>query len=91
MAERIEKVSSVARLELTADEKKQFEKDLNDILDNFKKLSKINTDKIKPTFQPVEIKNITRKDVVEESLDQKTALFNTKNKENNYFKGPKAI
>ncbi len=91
MEERIDKVSRIARLELTAEEKKRFEKDLDDILKSFRKLSAINTDRIKPTFQPVEVKNITRKDIIEESLSQKESLANAKNREDNYFRGPKAI
>ncbi|NOQ38397.1 Asp-tRNA(Asn)/Glu-tRNA(Gln) amidotransferase subunit GatC [archaeon] len=91
MAERIDKVSGIARLELTAEEKKKFEKDLDDILNSFRKLSKIDTTKTVPTFQPVEVKNITRKDIVEESLSQKEALANAKNKEDGCFRGPRAI
>ncbi len=91
MAERIDKVSGIARLELTAKEKKKFEKDLDDILNSFRKLSKIDTAKTVPTFQPVEVKNITRKDIVEESLSQKEALANAKDKKDGCFRGPRAI
>lgn len=91
MAERIDKVSAIARLELTAEEKKKFEKDLDNILNSFKKLSKIDTSSTEPTFQPVEVKNVTRKDIVEESLSQKDSLANAKNKEDGCFKGPRAI
>ena len=91
MAERIDKVSAIARLELTTEEKKRFEKDLDNILNSFKKLSKIDTSNTEPTFQPVEVKNITRKDIVEESLSQKDSLANAKNKECGCFKGPRAI
>lgn len=91
MTERIEKVANIARLELTDKEKNNLEKDLDNILDSFKKLEKIKTDNIEPTFQPVEVKNIMRTDTVEKSLEQKDALKNAKETENGYFKGPKAI
>ncbi|MBW6462209.1 MAG: Asp-tRNA(Asn)/Glu-tRNA(Gln) amidotransferase subunit GatC [DPANN group archaeon] len=91
MTERIEKVANIARLELTAEEKKNFEKDLDNILDSFKKLEKIDTTNTEPTFQPVEVKNIMRKDKIETSLKQKDALKNAKDIEEGYFKGPKAI
>ena len=91
MTERIEKVANIARLELTEKEKNNLEKDLDNILDSFKKLEKIDTDNTEPTFQPVEVKNIMRKDTIETSLKQKDALKNTKEKEDGYFKGPKAI
>ncbi|NOQ56343.1 MAG: Asp-tRNA(Asn)/Glu-tRNA(Gln) amidotransferase subunit GatC [Nanohaloarchaea archaeon] len=91
MTERIDKVANIARLELTAEEKTYLEKDLNNILDSFKKLEKVNTDKTEPTFQPVEVKNITRDDKIEKGLKQKESLKNAKETEDGYFKGPKAI
>ena len=91
MTERIEKVANIARLELTEEEKKHLEKDLDNILDSFKKLEKVNTTNTEPTFQPVEVKNIMRKDTIENSLNQKDALKNAKETEDGYFKGPKAI
>ncbi len=87
----IEKIAAVGKLQLTDIEKDIFTKDLKSILKAFDKISKIDTGKTKPTFQPIEVKNITREDIVEESLDIETALSNTKNKEGRYFTGPKAI
>ncbi len=91
MTERIEKVANIARLELTDKEKSTLEKDLDNILDSFKKLEKIDTDNTEPTFQPIEVKNIMREDTIEKSLKQKDALTNAKETEDGYFKGPKAI
>ncbi|MCK5300131.1 MAG: Asp-tRNA(Asn)/Glu-tRNA(Gln) amidotransferase subunit GatC [Candidatus Aenigmarchaeota archaeon] len=87
----IEKISSTAKLKLTDNEKKLFTKDLESILNAFNNISKVNTDNIKPTFHPVEVKNITREDKVEKSLDTETALSNTKNRQGRYFLGPRAI
>ena len=47
--------------------------------------------KVEPSFQPVELKNMTREDKVEDSLKQEEALANTKNKKDGYFKGPRAV
>ena len=58
--ELIEKVASVARLNLTDAEIKKFVPELNDILIAFSKIDKVNTDKVKPSFQPVELKNSLR-------------------------------
>ena len=46
---------------------------------------------MKPTFQPVDVKNVMRQDVVEPSLSQKEALANAKQKEQGHFKGPKVV
>lgn len=48
------------------------------------------TDSVKPSFQPIEMKNVTREDKVEKSLGQREALSNVKkNKERGYFIGPR--
>ena len=87
----IEKIADIGKIDLTEKEKKMFRDDLKNILKAFENISEVNTDKIKPTFQPVEVKNIVREDIIEKSLDRETALANTKNKEGSYFTGPKAI
>ena len=87
----IENVAQLARLNLSEKEKELFVKDFKDILDSFSKISKCDTKNVKPSFQPVEIKNRLREDLVEESLSQEEALSNTKHKKDGYFKGPKVI
>jgi len=89
--ELIEKVASVARLNLTDAEIKKLLPELKDILNAFSKIDKVNTDKVKPSFQPVELKNALRKDKKGKCLTQEEALSNTEHKKDGYFKGPKAI
>lgn len=87
----IEKLASLARLNLTESEIDEFLPQLKEILNTFSKIKEVNTEKIKPSFQPLEIKNIYREDKIEKCLSQEEALKNTKHKENGYFKGPKVI
>ena len=87
----LSKVAKVAKLDLTEDEKKKFSKDLENILESFGALDDANVKNIKPTFQPVEVKNVVREDIIEKSLSQEDALKNSPHTENKYFKGPKAI
>jgi aspartyl-tRNA(Asn)/glutamyl-tRNA(Gln) amidotransferase subunit C len=89
--ELIEKVASVARLKLTESEIKKFMPQMRDILDAFSKIDKVNTDKTKPSFQPVEMKNSLRKDKKGKCLSQEEALSNTEHKKDGYFKGPRAV
>lgn len=86
----VRQVAKIARLELTETEVKKFAKDLNDILSAFNDLDKARTD-AKPSFQPLEIKDVLRDDTLEKSLAQDEALANTKHKENGFFKGPRAV
>lgn len=89
--ELVKKVASNARLKLTDAEIEGFVPELKEILDYFSKLDRLNTDKIKPSFHPIEIKNVMREDEAEESLSVEEALLNTKNKKDSYFKGPKSL
>ena len=88
----VKKVAEVARLNLTQEELNQYSKDLTNILEAFKELGKVKTDGVHPTFQPVEVKDVFRDDVVEPSLSQEQALSNIKkNKEDGCFKAPKVV
>jgi len=87
----VEKVAEIARLRLTEEELDRFSKDMASILQAFKVLDKIETKDVKPTFQPVEIKNVMREDVIEPCISQEEALANTRNKEEGQFRGPKVI
>ncbi len=87
----IKKVAKNARLNLTESEIKEFLPQLKEILNSFSVINDVNTDNIKPSFQPIEIKNVYREDKIEKSLTQQEALANTKHKKDGFFKGPKAI
>ncbi|MBW2999227.1 Asp-tRNA(Asn)/Glu-tRNA(Gln) amidotransferase subunit GatC [Candidatus Woesearchaeota archaeon] len=89
--ELIRKVAENARLELSEQEIKLFLPQFKEIIDAFAKLDEVDVSKLKPSFQPVELKNVLREDSVEESLTQEKALSNTEHKKDNYFKGPRAI
>ena len=87
----IERVARLARINLTEKEIEKFSRDLKSVLDAFKDLEKIGTNGVKPTFQPVPVKNVKRPDKVKPGFTQKQALMNTKNKERGYFKGPRVV
>ena len=87
----LEHVADVARIKLTEEEIKKFLPQLEEILEFFSQLKEINTDNVKPSFQPVELKNAMREDKEEECLSQDDALSLTEHKKDGYFKGPKAI
>jgi len=88
--ETVKHVARVARLELTEEEIKMMQKDLNDILAAFRDLEKIDP-KCEPSWQPLDIHNVLRKDEIESCLGQEKALENTKHKERGFFKGPKVL
>jgi len=89
--ELIEKVAKNVRLKLTDSKIKSLVQEIKEILDLFSEIDKAPVSKLKPSFQPLEIRNIMREDKIESCLSQKEALQNTKHKQDGYFKGPKVI
>lgn len=87
----IKHIADLARLKLTDAEIKKFLPQLKEILDAFSKLDEVNTDNVKPSFQPVELKNMVREDKVKLCLKQEEALSNSKENKDGYFKGPMAV
>jgi aspartyl-tRNA(Asn)/glutamyl-tRNA(Gln) amidotransferase subunit C len=89
--ELIKRVAELSRLRLQGNEIDKFAKEFQEIINAFSKIKEVNTDDAKPSFQPVEIKNIYREDVVKKGLSQEEALANAEHKKDGYFKGPKAV
>ena len=89
--ELIKHVAELARLKLTDKEIDKFVPQLKEALEYFSKLDEVNTDNVKPSFQPVEIKNVLREDKEEKCLSQEEALSLTEHKKDGYFKGPRAV
>ena len=87
----IEHVASVARLKLTEKEIEKFLPQLREAIEFFSKLAEVDTDGVKPLFQPVEIRNVLRDDEPKECLTQDEALSQTEHKKDGYFKGPRAV
>ncbi len=87
----IEHVAEVARLKLNEEEIKKFLPQLKEALEFFSKLKEINTENVKPSFQPVDIKNVMREDEANQCLSQEDALSLTEHKKDGYFKGPRAV
>jgi aspartyl-tRNA(Asn)/glutamyl-tRNA(Gln) amidotransferase subunit C len=83
-------VAKLARLNLTQAEVRRYQKDINDILSSFKELKKIKSN-VKPSFQPIDIKDVFRKDEQEKCFTSEAALSHTPHKERGFFKGPRAV
>ena len=89
--ELVEHVAEVARLNLSEKEKKQFVKELKEILGSFSKLDEVDTKGIDISLQPVELKDMLREDKEENCLSQEDALSLAEHRKDGYFKGPRAV
>ena len=72
----VEHVAFLARLRLTGEELDRLEGQLNHILDQYAKLSELDTSAIPPTAQTIELENILREDVAGPSLAVAEVLGN---------------
>ena len=86
----IKKVAENARLNLEEEEEEEFSRDFDKILKAFSRLNEIDTEGVEPSFHPIEVKDNSREDESEESLEKEEVFSNTENEEENYFKGPRA-
>jgi aspartyl-tRNA(Asn)/glutamyl-tRNA(Gln) amidotransferase subunit C len=87
----LEKIAQNARLELSEKEMKNLLPELQEVLKMFSVLDEITVDQVKPSFQPIKVENVFREDKVEEGFTQEEVFLHVKNKEDGYFKGPKAV
>ncbi len=87
--ELIEHVCKIARLALSNEEKEKFVKELEDILSAFRKIDEVDTSDTRPSFHPLEFKNVMRED--EPKVWKWQPLANARHKEKNYFKGPRIV
>ena len=85
----VEYVAKLAKLEFN--EKEKFTSQLNSILDYFKKLNEIDTDKVEPTAYVISMPNLLNEDKVKPSLPQEEVLSNSKFIKKGYFKVPKIM
>ena len=87
----VEYVAKLAKLKFNEEEKGEFASQLNSILDYFKKLNELDTEKIKPTAYVISIPNLLNEDKIIPSFPQEEVLSNGKYVKKGYFKVPKIM
>ena len=84
----VEHVAHLARLGLTDEELTRLEGQLNHILDQYAKLSELDTSAIAPTAQTIELENILREDVARPSMPPEDVLANAPERDGDFFVVP---
>ena len=82
----VNSVMYLSRLRITEDQILKYQKELEEILDYFSILEKIETDKIEPIAQITNLQNIWRKDLVESSNSADKLIENAPQKSGRLFK-----
>ena len=82
--EEVEHLAWLARIELSEEEKDLFTKQINEILDYFKKIDTVDTKDVTPKYHVLDLVNVYREDKVLPSLPTKEVLKNAPKKEKKY-------
>ncbi|MFX4262030.1 Asp-tRNA(Asn)/Glu-tRNA(Gln) amidotransferase subunit GatC [Pelotomaculum propionicicum] len=87
----VEHVALLGRLKLTEQEKDLYTKQLNDILEHFQFLERLDTENVQPTAHVLPLKNVFREDWVGQHISREEALANCPDRDENFFKVPKIV
>lgn len=87
----ISRVSKLARLELSDEEKNEFSKQLSDIISYVEKVNELDTKNIMPADHIVDLKNVYREDKALDSLEIEKIEKMSPKFENGHIVVPKII
>ena len=87
----VEHVASLARLSFSEEEKQRLTSQLNEILEYMEQLNQLDTTKVEPLSQVIELSNAFRPDELKPTLTQEEALKNAPSKTDKFFRVPKVI
>lgn len=88
--ETVEKVAHLARLKLTAPEIEAIRTQLSAVLENFEKISQVDTTGVRPLVTPTDMSQTLRPDVPEQ-FDSEKLLSNAPEKSGRLFKVPPVV
>ncbi len=89
--ELIRHLEDLARVELSDEERAAMREDLEKILGYFEKLGELDLADLPELVRPVPLEHRMRDDVPEPGLDPEAALQNAPEREDGFFKVPRAI
>ncbi len=87
----VEYVAKLSRLGLSADEKKMFVPQLDQILGYVDKLNELDTTQVEPMTHAMDRQNVYRNDEPAASIDRETVLDLAPQKDAQYYLVPKII
>lgn len=89
--EDVEKVSLLARLQLTDDELDVMTGQLANVVEYFEQLNELDTENIEPMAHAVEIVNVLAADEVRESFDRDDVLANSPKRDDECYRVPAVL
>ena len=89
--EEVEKVSLLARLQLTSDELDRMTQQLGQILEYVQQLAELNTEDVPPMAHAIDLANVLADDALQESLDREAALANAPKRDQECYRVPAVL
>lgn len=89
--EDVAKIALLARLELSDQEIDSLGGHINRLLENFEKLTELDTENVEPTSHTVPVHNVLRADVSRPSLTQEEVLANAPERVDGTFEVPRIV
>ena len=89
--EMIEYVGSLAKLELSKEEREQAKKDMAGMLDYIDKLNELDTDNVEPMSHVFPLNNVFREDCVTNGEQREDMLANAPEKKDGAYMVPKTF
>lgn len=87
----VEHISWLASIRISEEEKEELVAQFNTILEYFQQMDEVDTEGVEPTYRVVDLANVFRDDVPQDSLSQEEALRNAPRKEEGYFRSPRIV
>ena len=87
----VEKVAHLARLEMTDQERPQFEQQFQKIMELFKSIESVPTEGVAPMVTPHQMHSPLRKDKVDQKLKDEEILANAPDVKDNLFRVPPVV
>jgi aspartyl-tRNA(Asn)/glutamyl-tRNA(Gln) amidotransferase subunit C len=87
----VDKIAALSRLSFSEEEKKEYQRHLEDILIAAKKLDELDTEGVMPTAHIQGISNVLREDIAKESMDNELLTANAPEREYGCFIVPKVV
>lgn len=87
----IEIIAKLARLDITEFEAAEYSLQLEKVLHNFEKISKIDTSGIEPMITPTEIESFWREDIAQQNFTADEMLANAPARTGHLFKVPPVV
>lgn len=89
--EDVKYIAELARLKFADEELKQVAGDMNSILTYMEKLNELDTKDVAPMTHVLDVKNVFRKEGVQQRISHDEALKNAPDADSEYFRVPKVI